>query len=51
MIFTLASLIVLILSIVAFRWITDIPLMRTISASIDQWADSTHGNFSDPLAK
>lgn len=44
MIATLASIAVIVLSIVILRWITEVPLIRTLTASIDQWADSVQGS-------
>ena len=44
MIATLASLLVILLAIALIRWIRAVPLVRTISASIDQWADDVQGS-------
>lgn len=43
MIAILASLAVIVLSIVVVRWVASIPIIRTLSVSIDQWADSVQG--------
>ena len=43
MIAILTSLLVLILTAVIARWVAAAPLVRTLSASIDCWADSVHG--------
>ena len=34
---------ILILAIMIVRWIAAVPLMRTLTASIDSWADSVQG--------
>ncbi len=47
MIFTLASLLVIILSITIWRWIASVPLLRTLSLSVDQWADSVQGHEAE----
>ncbi|MES2002867.1 MAG: hypothetical protein V4444_11250 [Pseudomonadota bacterium] len=49
MIFTLASLAVIILAITVVRWVASVPLLRTLSISVDQWADSVQGQDSGPL--
>ena len=49
MIFTLASLLVIVLSITIVRWIASVPLLRTLSASVDQWADAVHGQEAETL--
>ena len=49
MIFTLASLAVIILAIAIVRWIASVPLLRTLSISVDQWADSVQGEDGGPL--
>ena len=49
MIFTFASLLVIILAITIVRWIASVPLIRTLSASVDQWADSVQGQDAEPL--
>jgi hypothetical protein len=50
MIATLASLITIVLAILLFRWFASVPLVRTLSASIDQWADSVQGTEPEPAA-
>lgn len=50
MIATLASGMTIILGIVIVRWFTSIPLLRTLSASIDQWADQVHGTEVEPAS-
>lgn len=47
MIAFLASLLIVILSIALFRWVMNVPLMRTLSCSIDQWADDVQGLDAD----
>lgn len=49
MIFTLASLMVVILAITIVRWVLSVPLLRTLSLSVDQWADSVHGEELESL--
>jgi len=34
---------VVILAVTIVRWIVSVPLVRTLSASIDQWADAVQG--------
>lgn len=34
---------VVILSVTVVRWIVSVPLIRTLSTSIDSWADSVQG--------
>ena len=50
MIATLASLITIVLAILLFRWFASVPLIRTLSASIDQWADSVQGSEGEVAA-
>ena len=49
MIFTLASLMVIILAVTIVRWIASVPLIRTLSLSVDQWADGVQGQETEPL--
>ena len=49
MIFTLASLLVIVLSVTIVRWIASVPLIRTLSLTVDQWADGVHGPETEPL--
>lgn len=49
MIFTLASLMVIVLAITIARWVVSIPLLRTLSLSVDQWADSVNGEELETL--
>jgi len=44
MIGLLASALVLVLAVTIVRWIVSVPLLRTLGASIDCWADSVHGH-------
>ena len=39
----IASALVLVLSVAIVRWIAAVPLIRTLSASIDGWADNVQG--------
>ena len=39
----LASALVLVLTVTIIRWIAAVPLLRTLSAAIDCWADAVHG--------
>lgn len=50
MIATLAGILVIILAIALTRWVASVPIIRTLSVSIDQWADSVHGLEHDPRA-
>ena len=43
MIALLTCALVLSLIVMIIRWITAAPLLKTLSASIDCWADSVHG--------
>lgn len=43
MIAIIATMLVLTLSVAIVRWITAVPLLKTLSASIDCWADSVQG--------
>ena len=45
----LASSLVLVLSIAIWRWIASVPLIQTLSMSIDCWADSVQGDEARPL--
>jgi hypothetical protein len=45
----IASALVLVLSVTIVRWIAAVPLLRTLSASIDCWADSVQGQGAEPL--
>jgi hypothetical protein len=49
MIAIIATMLVLILSVAIVRWIAAVPLIRTLSASIDCWADSVQGQEAGPL--
>jgi hypothetical protein len=39
----IASALVLILAVAIVRWVAAVPLIRTLSASIDGWADNVQG--------
>jgi len=43
MIALIASALVLVLAIAIVRWIASVPLIRTLSVSIDSWAESVQG--------
>ena len=49
MIAIIASMLVLALLLAIVRWIAAVPLLRTLSASIDCWADSVQGQEAEPL--
>ena len=38
---------ILILSVAIVRWVAAVPLMRTLTASIDVWADAVHGQEAE----
>lgn len=38
---------ILILGVAIIRWIAAVPLMRTLTASIDSWADSVQGQDAE----
>ena len=38
---------ILILAVTIVRWIAAVPLMRTLTASIDSWADSVQGQDAE----
>lgn len=38
---------VIVLAITIVRWIASVPLMRTLSASIDTWADGVQGQDAE----
>ena len=40
------SLVVILIAAIV-RWIAAAPLLRTLSASIDSWADSVHGGEAE----
>ena len=40
---------ILILAISIIRWVAAVPLMRTLTASIDNWADSVQGQDAESL--
>lgn len=46
--FITASLVILLL-VTTVRWIAAVPLMRTLTASIDNWADSVQGQDAESL--
>ena len=48
MIAILTSALALILTFTIARWIAAAPLVRTLSASIDSWADGVHGGEVEP---
>jgi hypothetical protein len=43
MIAAISGGLVVILSVAVVRWVVSVPLIRTLSASIDCWADSVQG--------
>jgi hypothetical protein len=46
----IASTIILLMTMALIRWIAAVPLVRTLSASIDHWADAVHGREAEPLS-
>ena len=40
----------LALLVLIVRWFAAIPLIQSITTSIDEWADSVHGKDAEPLA-
>ena len=38
---------VIVLAITIVRWVASVPLMRTLSASIDTWADGVQGQDAE----
>jgi hypothetical protein len=46
--FITASLVILLL-VTIVRWVAAVPLMRTLTASIDSWADSVQGQDAERL--
>lgn len=38
---------ILILAVAIVRWVAAVPLMRTLTASIDSWADAVQGRETD----
>ena len=38
-----SCLLILVLLILAVRWVAAAPLFRTLSIAIDSWADGVHG--------
>jgi hypothetical protein len=46
---TVASTIILLMTLALVRWIAAVPLVRTLSASIDTWADAVQGRAAEPL--
>ena len=43
MISIIVSSLVLVLAVAIVRWVAAVPLLRTLSASVDCWADSVQG--------
>jgi len=43
----LAICLIIILSITIIRWIAAVPLMPTLTASIDSWADGVQGQDAE----
>ena len=44
----IASAVVLVLAVAVVRWVAAVPLIRTLSASIDCWADNANDDSLDP---
>ena len=47
---TVATMIILLITAALVRWIGAVPLVRTLSASIDTWADAVQGREAEPLS-
>ena len=47
MIAMLTCALVLVLAVTLTRWVMAVPLFRTLSMSIDCWADSVHGEEAE----
>lgn len=47
MIAIIASALVLVLAVAIVRWIAAVPLIRALSASIDNWADNAQDQPDD----
>ena len=45
-----ASTIILLITVALVRWVAAVPLVRTLSASIDSWADAVQGREAEPLS-
>ena len=43
----LAIGLIIILTVAIARWIAAVPLMRTLTASIDSWADAVQGQDAE----
>ena len=43
----LAISLIIILSVMLVRWVAAVPLMRTLTASIDSWADGVQGQDAE----
>ena len=46
MIAVISGSLAVILIVTVVRWMAAVPLLRTLSASIDNWADELHGQDS-----
>jgi hypothetical protein len=49
MIAIVATSLVLLLSFAIIQWLAAVPLLRTLSSSIDCWADSVQGKEAEHL--
>lgn len=47
MISMITGSLVIVLAITIVRWVASVPLMRTLSASIDSWADGVRGQDAE----
>ena len=47
MIVIVTCVLVLVAAVTIARWVAEAPLLRTLSASIDCWADSVHGGEAE----
>ncbi len=46
----IASTIILLMMVGLVRWVAAVPLVRTLSASVDTWADAVQGQEAEPLS-
>jgi hypothetical protein len=45
-----ATITILLMAIAIIRWVASVPLVRALTASIDNWADAVHGREAEPLS-
>ena len=49
MIAIVTTSLIIILAVLIARWVASVPLRRTLSASIDTWADGVQGQDAETL--